>query len=171
MNFDKYNESMENDTYMVANNIYFLVAKDRNIVSNIEFSDMSDGVRRVLLIFTTLVLADINHYALVGIEEPENSLNPKILQRYLIALKSFSKNTKIIMTSHSPYLINYLKPQKIYLGLPNDDGLAVFAKIKERSVKRLLADADKMDMLVGDYLFDLMSGTDEDLNTMIKYVE
>jgi len=132
---------------------------------------MSDGVRRVLLIFTILVLADINNYSLVGIEEPENSLNPRILQRYLMALKGFSKNTKIIITSHSPYLINYMEPKNIYLGLPNSDGLAKFSKIKEKSVNKLLNDANNMDMLVGDYLFDLMSGNDEDLETMIKYVE
>lgn len=60
----------------------------------INFSNMSDGVKRALLIFTILVLADINGYSLVGIEEPENSLNPKVLQRYLMALKAFSKNPK-----------------------------------------------------------------------------
>ena len=86
--------------YIAANKAYFLVALDKNLAKMVDFSDMSDGVRRVLLIFTTLVLADINKYSLVGIEEPENSLNPKILQRYLITLKNFTKNTKIIITSH-----------------------------------------------------------------------
>ena len=159
------------NSYIPANNIYFLVALDKNLSRMVDFSDMSDGVRRVLLIFTTLILADINNYSLVGIEEPENSLNPKILQRYLIALKSFTKNTKIIITSHSPYLINYMNPKDIYLGLPNSNGIAFFSKIKERSVEKLLKDARNMDMLVGDYLFDLMSGDDEDLETMRKYVE
>lgn len=159
------------DNYIPANKVYFLVALDKNLARKIDFSDMSDGVRRVLLIFTTLVLADINKYLLVGIEEPENSLNPKILQRYLMALSNFTKNTKIIITSHSPYLINYLKPENIYLGLPNSDGVAYFSKIKEKSVDKLLKDANNMDMLIGDYLFDLMSGDEEDLKTMIRYVE
>ncbi len=160
-----------NNIYIAANKVYFLVVLDKNLAKMVDFSDMSDGVRRVLLIFTTLVLADINNYSLIGIEEPENSLNPKILQRYLMALKNFTKNTKIIITSHSPYLINYLNPKNIYLGLPNNDGIANFSKIKESSIARLLKDASNMDMLVGDYLFDLMSGDEEDLETMIRYVE
>lgn len=171
INSEELNKNIKTDNYVIADNVYFLVALDKNIVKNIDFSSMSDGVRRVLLIFTTLVLADINNYSLVGIEEPENSLNPKILQRYLMALKGFSKNTKIIITSHSPYLINYMEPKNIYLGLPNSDGLANFSKIKEKSVNKLLNDANNMDMLVGDYLFDLMSGNEEDLETMIKYME
>ena len=171
INSEELNKNIKTDNYVIADNVYFLVALDKNIVKNIDFSSMSDGVRRVLLIFTTLVLADINNYSLVGIEEPENSLNPKILQRYLMALKGFSKNTKIIITSHSPYLINYMEPKNIYLGLPNSDGLAKFSKIKEKSVNKLLNDANNMDMLVGDYLFDLMSGNEEDLETMTKYVE
>lgn len=171
INSEDLNRNIKGENYIIADNVYFLVVLDKNIVKTIDFSNMSDGVRRVLLIFTTLVLADINNYSLVGIEEPENSLNPKVLQRYLMALKGFSKNTKIIITSHSPYLINYMDPKNIYLGLPNDDGLAVFSRIKEKSVNKLLTDANNMDMLVGDYLFDLMSGNNDDLETMIKYVE
>lgn len=171
INSDEINKKNSIGNYIAANNVYFLTAMDKNLVRSIDFSSMSDGVRRVLLIFTTLVLAEINNYSLVGIEEPENSLNPKILQRYLIALKSFSKNTKIIITSHSPHLINYMEPQNIYIGLPNNDGIANFSRIKEKSVNKLLNDANNMDMLVGDYLFDLMSGNEEDLETLSKYVE
>lgn len=171
INSEAINKNTKESNYVIANNVYFLIAFDKNLVKTIDFSSMSDGVRRVLLIFTTLVLADINNYSLVGIEEPENSLSPKVLQRYLIALKGFAEKTKIIITSHSPYLINYMNPSNIYLGLPNNDGLAMFSKIKEKSVSKLLNDAEEMDMLVGDYLFDLMSGSAEDLEKMIKYVE
>lgn len=171
INSDELNKNNSIGNYIAANNVYFLVALDKNLVRSIDFSSMSDGVRRVLLIFTILVIAEINNYSLVGIEEPENSLNPKILQRYLMALKSFSKNTKIIMTSHSPHLINYMDPQNIYIGLPNNDGIANFSRIKEKSINTLLLDANNMDMLVGDYLFDLMSGSEDDLEVLSKYVE
>ena len=168
---EKLSKSIELGNYIIADSVYSLATVDKNISKIIDFSDMSDGVRRVLLIFTTLVLADINHYSLIAIEEPENSLNPKILQRYLMSLKDFSKNTKIIITSHSPYLVNYMEPKNIYLGLPNNDGLAMFSRIKEKCVNKLLTDSNNMDMLVGDYLFDLMSGNEEDLEIMTKYVE
>ena len=142
ISYDINNEVMnktikEDDYFTIAKKIYFSVVIDKNIIEPIEISDMSDGVKRVLLIFTTLVLADINNYSLVAIEEPENSLNPKILQRYLIALNSFSRNTNVIITSHSPYLINYLNPSNIYLGLPNTEGVARFNRIKEKSSNKL----------------------------------
>lgn len=176
ISYDINNEVMnktikEDDYFTIAKKIYFSVVIDKNIIEPIEISDMSDGVKRVLLIFTTLVLADINNYSLVAIEEPENSLNPKILQRYLIALNSFSRNTNVIITSHSPYLINYLNPSNIYLGLPNTEGVARFNRIKEKSSNKLLLDAKNMDMLAGDYLFDLMSGDGSDLEIINKYME
>lgn len=161
----------EKENYALSNNIYILLTKDKNLSMPIDFSNMSDGVKRVLLIFTILVLADIDGYSLVGIEEPENSLNPKVLQRYLMALKAFSKESKIIITSHSPYLVNYINPKDIYLGLPNNLGLANFSRIKEKCVSKLINDANNYDMLVGDYLFDLMSGDEEDLETISKYTE
>ena len=161
----------ETENFSIAKKIYFSIIIDKNIIRPIEISDMSDGVKRVLLIFTILVLADINNYSLVAIEEPENSLNPKMLQRYLIALNSFSKKTNLIITSHSPYLINYLEPENIYIGIPNEDGIAKFSRIKEKSSSKLLQDANNMDMLLGDYLFDLMSGDEDDLELIKKYME
>lgn len=165
----KPNMDSNNKDYSLTDSFYLLLASEKKISTPIQFSNMSDGVKRTLLIFTILVLADINEFSIVGIEEPENSLNPKVLQRYLMALKTFSKNSKVIITSHSPYLTNYIDPKDIYIGLPNNDGLAVFSKIKETSINKLLKDANNYDMLVGDYIFDLMSGDEEDIKTISKY--
>lgn len=151
--------------------LYFLTIYDKNLASPIDFFNMSDGVQKLFLIFTTLALADMHNYNLIGIEEPENSLNPRILQRYLMALRSFTKGTKIIITSHSPHLINYFEPKNIYLGLTNENGLAIFSKIKDDSITKLTNDATDMDLQVGDYLFDLMSGTKEDIESLTQYVE
>ena len=132
---------------------------------------MSDGARRILKILTNLELASHKGCSIIAIEEPENSLNPKVLQQYLIALKGFAKNIKIIITSHSPYLINYIDPANIYIGLPNENGVAIFSKIKEKSINKLMADANDLDLNVGDYIFDLMSGDCNDLETLIKYTD
>ena len=72
ISYDINNEVMnktikEDDYFTIAKKIYFSVVIDKNIIEPIEISDMSDGVKRVLLIFTTLVLADINNYSLVAI--------------------------------------------------------------------------------------------------------
>ena len=132
---------------------------------------MSDGAKRILKVLTNLEIASNNGFSIVAIEEPENSLNPKVLQQYLIALNGFAKNIKIIITSHSPYLMNYIEPSKIYVGLPHDNGIATFSKIKDKSVNKLMDDAESLDLRVGDYLFDLMSGDSSDLDTLAKYTE
>lgn len=155
----------------VAGKFCALIAKDKNLSSAIDFNSMSDGAKRILKVLTNLEIASIKGFSIVAIEEPENSLNPKVLQQYLIALNSFAKNIKIIITSHSPYLMNYIEPSKIYVGLPSDDGIATFSKIKDKSVNKLMNDAENLDLRVGDYLFDLMSGDSSDLDTLTKYTE
>lgn len=166
------NNNIENiEPSKVAGKFYALIVKDKNLSTPIEFRNMSDGAKRILKILTNLELASHNGFSIVAIEEPENSLNPKVLQQYLIALSSFAKDIKIIITSHSPYLINYINPSNIYIGIPNDNGIASFSKIKDKSVNKLMSDANDLDLHVGDYIFDLMSGDIDDLETLVKYTE
>ncbi len=155
----------------VAGKFYALITKDKNLSTTIDFNNMSDGAKRILRVLTNLEIASHDDFSIVAIEEPENSLNPKVLQQYLIALNGFAKNVKVIITSHSPYLINYIDPSRIYIGLPNDNGIATFSKIKDKSVNKLMNDADSLDLRVGDYLFDLMSGDSNDLEILSKYTE
>ena len=155
----------------IAGKFYALIANDKNLLKPIDFNNMSDGAKRILKVLTNLEIASHNGFSIVAIEEPENSLNPKVLQQYLIALNGFAKNIKVIITSHSPYLINYINPSQIYIGLPNDNGIATFSKIKDKAIGKLMNDADSLDLRVGDYLFDLMSGDSSDLETLSKYTE
>lgn len=150
---------------------YAIIAKDKNLEAPIKFNDMSVGAKRILKVLTDLEIASYKKFSIVAIEEPENSLNPKILQQYLVALSSLAKGVKIIMTSHSPYLINYVNPSHIYVGVPNDKGLATFAKLKASAINKVMSDASSLDLYVGDYLFDLMSGNESDLETLTKYLE
>src|SRR5205814_2448496 len=47
--------------------------------------------------------------ALLGYEEPENGLHPSALDDCMRHLKGIARNgTQVIVTTHSPYLLNYL---------------------------------------------------------------
>lgn len=162
---------IKDNEFAIVDKMYILHAKHKNLVSPIRFIEMSDGVRRVLLLLTYLVLAEINNYSLIAIEEPENSINPGLLKKYIIALDNFVDKTKILITSHSPFLINYINPASLYLGVPNKYGLANFRKVKSSSVTKLYDAAEDLNVLVGEYLFDLMSGIDEDNEILNKYLE
>ena len=74
-------------------------------------------------------------------------------------LEIYAKENKIPIMQKDGilYLINYINPSNIYIGLPNENGIATFSKIKDKHINRLMNDANDMDLNVGDYLFDLMS--------------
>lgn len=151
---------------------YVLYVETKNISRKIQFSNMSDGVKRILSILTYITLADYNNIPLIAIEEPENSIHPGLLKKYLMALSNFAKNSKIIITSHSPYLINFMDLSNVYIGIPNNKGIATFRKIKNSAVSKINNYADDMDIMAGEYLFDLMSGyTKEDIESLKKYLE
>ena len=60
----------------------------------------------------------------------------------------------------------------IYIGVPNIKGIATFRKIKKSAISKINNYADDMDMMAGEYLFDLMSGyVKEDIDNLKKYLE
>lgn len=152
---------------------YLLFVDDENLNNSINFLAMSDGARRILLLLTFVVLAQINNYDLICIEEPENSIHPGLLRKFLYIISELSGKTKLLFSSHSPYLINYMKPENIYLGIPSNKGFAEFKKLKTNTnaKKRLLKDILDSNMQLGDYLFDLMSGSEDDIEELNSYVE
>lgn len=152
---------------------YLLFVSDKNLNTSINFLAMSDGARRILLLLTFVVLAQINNYNLICIEEPENSVHPGLLRKFLYTISELSGSTKLMFSSHSPYLINYMHPENIYLGLPNNKGIAIFKKLKTNinAKKKLLGDVYDNNMQLGDYLFDLMSGSEDDIEELKAYVE
>ena len=162
----------DNAPFKWADVEYILYVKTKYISQRIQFSNMSDGVKRILSILTYITLADYNNIPLIAIEEPENSIHPGLLKKYLIALSNFAKNSKIIITSHSPYLINFMELSNIYIGVPGNNGIANFKKIKNSAVSKINNTADNLDMMAGEYIFDLISGYNkEDNDTLKKYLD
>lgn len=174
-NFLQKTKKQTNDdkTIPFSDKYYLLFVEDKNLATSINFSQMSDGAQRVLLLLTFVVLAQINNYDLICIEEPENSIHPGLLKKFLFTVTELAENTKLLFSSHSPYLINYLNPENIYLGITNDYGLAILKKLKSstNAKKRLMKDLIVSNMGLGDYLFDLMSGSDDDIEELLSYVE
>ena len=156
-----------------SDKVYVLFVDDKTLKGPINFGAMSDGARRILLLLTFIVLAQINNYNLICIEEPENSIHPGLLRNFLYSIKELAEGTKILYSSHSPYLINYMEPNNVYLGIPTYDGVASFKKIKNstNNIKRLMRTLQESNLALGDYLFDLMSGTPEDHKELLSYVK
>jgi len=123
------------------------------------------------LLYTFTIVAQLNNILLIAIEEPENSINPGLFKKYLIGLDNFVEDSKIILTSHSPFLINYINPDNLYIGVPNQNYEATFRKFKQNSINKLTEQSRANSMMVGEYVFDLMNGTEEDFEELCRYLE
>jgi len=75
-------------------------------------NEVSDGTVQSLALF--IALFDRRHPLLV-IEEPENSVHPWILRRIVDLCQDGESPKQIIMTTHSPVLLNYVNPAVVRL--------------------------------------------------------
>jgi len=147
-----------------------LFVKDKYLNQPIEFELLSDGAKRIFSMLTCLLLADLNGVSLLAIEEPENSIHPGLLQSYLTVISQLMGDCRIVVTSHSPYIIQYLDLTDIYIGLPGETGAAGFFKFNRSKVKSFLKIASDYNMSTGEFIFELMSGSDEEIKELKEYL-
>ena len=148
--------------------IYVLLVKDCNLSNTINFEYMSDGAKRVFMILTKIIVSGISNVSLIAIEEPENSVHPGLFQAYIRIINQLLDDCKVIITSHSPYIVSYLDPAWIHVGLQKNSGVAEFYSFKKSGQKQLQSDAAQFNMGMGDYLFSLLSDSDDSLNTYLE---
>lgn len=157
--------------FVFCNYVYIMRVTDNYLSQPISFERLSDGAKRVFLMLTFAIIADIKGLSLIAFEEPENSIHPSLLQSFLRVITQLTSNCKIIITSHSPYMLQYIQPNDIYIGIPNDKNLAAFRPIADGKVRTLLKDVAYADTSVGDYIFELMSGSQNDVDQLNQYLE
>lgn len=78
-------------------------SSSKHSVAHEAFS-MSDGTLRTLGILTAFLQK--NRPTLVGLEEPEATVHPEALASTMEMIRSFSRNTQVLVTTHSPDLID-----------------------------------------------------------------
>ena len=134
--------------------LYDIRVKEKNNNQQSDISRLSSGSQKVFYLLALTIAAELNKIPLVSFEELENSIHPGLLQRLLIILDGLTEKTKIITTSHSPYLIQYLDTKQVKIGIPNDTGLAEFKEIKSVKFKKAVKMAEDEGISVGDLIFD-----------------
>lgn len=157
--------------YHVRNELYKLVIDSSYLNQPISMELMSTGTKRIFWLIAHAIFSSINGTNLLGIDEIETSIHPRMIRGLLESLTDIIDNTSMIVTSHSPYLIQYLKPESIYVGLPNSNGTATFRRIQHSKLKPLLATTRRLETSIGEYLFELMSGDCDSMDTLQAYLE
>ena len=165
---DEVNKFPEDIPFIFTDSIYILYVKDKNLVKPVNFSMMSDGAKRVFMILTKIIVSSVSNVSLIAIEEPENSVHPGLFKAYMQIISQLLDDCKVIITSHSPYIISYLDPKWIHVGVNRETGVAEFFTFKKSGQKQLEDDAKEFEMSIGDYLFSLLADTDSNLDDYLE---
>ncbi len=152
--------------------VYDVKVKEKNNNQKTSIRYLSSGSQRLFYILTSTIAAEHNNIPILTFEELENSIHPGLLQKLLIILDSLTTKTKVIFSSHSPHLIQYLDSDNIKIGIPNLKSLSIFKGLKKSSYNKLVKIALEEGIPAGDMIFDKMiQATEEDcefLNGLCK---
>ncbi|MBN1830419.1 MAG: AAA family ATPase [Deltaproteobacteria bacterium] len=81
---------------------------------------VSDGTLKMLSYLVVLLDPDPPH--LIGIEEPENFLHPRLLPELAEECRFASERSQLLVTTHSPFFLNGVKPEEIRVIYRDENG-------------------------------------------------
>ena len=101
-------------------------------------TSMSDGTLRVLGVLTALFGGSVELASPVGVEEPEAALHPAAAGLLLDALRDASDNRQVLVTTHSPDLLDSpdITPDEL-LAVRADSGTTRVARVDAAGQKAL----------------------------------
>jgi len=82
----------------------------------------SDGTLKMLAYL--IVLYDPEPPQFIGIEEPENFLHPRLLPELAEECRAASERSQLLVTTHSPFFLNGIRPEEIRVLYRDSDGFA-----------------------------------------------
>lgn len=80
----------------------------------------SAGTLKMLAYLT--LLYDPNPPELIGIEEPENHLHPRLLPELAEECRMATDRTQLMVTTHSPFFVDGLKPEELWVLYRDEQG-------------------------------------------------
>jgi len=131
---------------------FYLMMKNGQNYNNLEMYLSSSSVNQLttLYLFFKYWMEDNGNYLII--DEPEENLHPENQINLLNLLVKFSKNNKVLITSHSPLLAKALN-NHVYLGILKDNNADIEKIIEQHDI-----DIDLNSSLshedIGIYFFD-----------------
>jgi predicted ATPase len=117
------------DAELLLDGRLMLQLKDAPFEKPILAKYASDGTLKMLAYLT--VLYDPAPPSLIGIEEPENHLHPRLLPELAEECRSASARTQIMATTHSPFFLNGLKPSEAWVLYRNRQGFTETRRVAD----------------------------------------
>ena len=110
------------DAELMADGRLLLQIKDAPFDRPVLSKFASDGTLKLLAYLT--VLYDPNPPQLVGIEEPENHLHPRLLPELAEECRKASGHGQLLVTTHSPFFVNGVRPEELWILYRDEAGHA-----------------------------------------------
>lgn len=108
------------ESEMLADGRLLLQIKDAPFARPILAKYASDGTLKMLAYLT--MLYDPNPSLLVGIEEPENHLHPRLLPELAEECRAAAAKTQLMVTTHSPFFVDGLRPEELWVLYRDEHG-------------------------------------------------
>ncbi|MBF0141893.1 MAG: AAA family ATPase [Magnetococcales bacterium] len=100
------------DADMLESGHLLLKVRDAPFSTGVQAKYLSDGTLKMLAYL--VLLNDPNPSPLIGLEEPENYLHPKLLIELAEECNQTSGQSQMLITTHSPFFINGMQPEQVW---------------------------------------------------------
>ncbi|MHB1422172.1 MAG: AAA family ATPase [Gemmataceae bacterium] len=105
---------------MLADGRLLLQIKDAPFERPVLAKYASDGTLKMLAYLA--VLHDLDPPPLIGIEEPENHLHPRLLPELTEECRKAAERTQLMVTTHSPFFVNGVYPEELWVLYRDESG-------------------------------------------------
>lgn len=110
------------DSEFLADGRLLLQIKDAPFERPVLAKFTSDGTLKMLAYLT--MLYDPEPALLIGIEEPENHLHPRLLSELAEECREAAARSQLMVTTHSPFFVNGLRPKEVWVLYRDEKGYA-----------------------------------------------
>ncbi|ACK70463.1 ATPase [Gloeothece citriformis PCC 7424] len=142
------------DASIMPDGRLLLQIKDAPFTQPILAKFASDGTLKMLAYLT--VLYDPDPPQLVGIEEPENHLHPRLLPELAEECRAASANTQLMITTHSPFFVDGLKPEEVWVLYRDENGFTQAKRTADmQGVKEFIKNGALLGQLWMEDYFDV----------------
>ncbi|MFH8616694.1 AAA family ATPase [Streptomyces sp. NPDC017979] len=133
-----------------------VVLHERGLRRATPLADASFGTVRLLGLLA--MLYDPKPPALTCVEEIDHGLHPQALELIVERMREASKRTQFIVATHSPALVDRLKPNEFIVCDREDDGASVIPALSTAEIEEIVAETG--DQPLGELWFSGVLGGD-----------
>lgn len=105
------------------------------LLDGVNIGLLSDGTLRVLSILIEIIASSPNTTTII--EEPETQIHPGMLAKLLNEIETYSFEENLILSTHSPQVVSWTRPEKIIL-VHRDNGRTFVRKLGDDQIHNVI---------------------------------